>query len=66
MQSEHLVDKAGNRFPAETTERVKIISNNGGTPLVVSQNDKALGVIELQDIISPAYPNDLTACEKWV
>src|SRR5579863_6467237 len=30
----HIVDKAGNHIPAETTERVKIISNNGGTPLV--------------------------------
>jgi K+-transporting ATPase ATPase B chain len=43
--------KAGNPFPAETEERVKIIASNGGTPLVVSQNEKILGVIELQDII---------------
>jgi potassium-transporting ATPase ATP-binding subunit len=49
----HIVDRAGNRIPTETTERVKLISNNGGTPLVVSQNEKALGVIELQDIIKP-------------
>jgi K+-transporting ATPase ATPase B chain len=42
---------AGHIFPAETEERVKIIASNGGTPLVVSQNDKILGVIELQDII---------------
>ena len=49
----NLVERAGNHIPTETTERVKIISNNGGTPLVVSQNEKALGVIELQDIIKP-------------
>jgi K+-transporting ATPase ATPase B chain len=49
----HLVDRAGNIFPADTTERVKTIASNGGTPLVVSQNDKVLGVIELQDIIKP-------------
>ena len=49
----HLMEKVGTRIPAETTERVKIISNNGGTPLVVSQNEKVLGVIELQDIIKP-------------
>jgi K+-transporting ATPase ATPase B chain len=49
----HLMDKVGTRIPVETTERVKIISNNGGTPLVVSQNEKVLGVIELQDIIKP-------------
>ncbi len=42
---------AGNGFPAETEAQVKTIASNGGTPLVVSQNEKILGVIELQDII---------------
>ncbi len=49
----NMVIKAGNNFPAETEEKVKIISSNGGTPLVVCQNNMALGVIELQDIIKP-------------
>ncbi len=49
----NLTEKAGNIFPAETAERVKIISSNGGTPLVVAENEKVLGVIELQDIIKP-------------
>ncbi len=49
----NLVEKAGNSFPAETAERVTIISSNGGTPLVVAENEKVLGVIELQDIIKP-------------
>ncbi len=49
----NLVTRVGNHFPAETNERVKIISSNGGTPLVVSQNETVLGVIELQDIIKP-------------
>ena len=49
----NLVTKAGNPFPDEITERVKIISSNGGTPLVVSKNENVLGVIELQDIIKP-------------
>ncbi len=48
-----MVVKAGNDFPNETADRVKTISSNGGTPLVVSENDKVLGVIELQDIIKP-------------
>ncbi|WP_295801962.1 potassium-transporting ATPase subunit KdpB [Mucilaginibacter sp.] len=43
--------KAGNPYPDEIDERVKIIASNGGTPLVVAQNEKILGVIELQDII---------------
>lgn len=49
----NMVIKAGNKFPDEITERVKAVSSNGGTPLVVSKNDAALGVIELQDIIKP-------------
>jgi len=48
-----LSEKAGNSFPNDTSDRVTEISSNGGTPLVVSQNDKVLGVIELQDIIKP-------------
>ena len=47
----HMTEKAGNTFPAETKEAVEKISNNGGTPLVVLENDKVIGVIELQDII---------------
>ena len=49
----NLVTQAGNTFPEEVEERVKAISENGGTPLVVSENEIALGVIELQDIIKP-------------
>lgn len=49
----NLVVGAGNPFPKEVEETVKAISQNGGTPLVVSENEVALGVIELQDIIKP-------------
>jgi K+-transporting ATPase ATPase B chain len=48
-----LSEQAGNTFPNETAEKVKVISSNGGTPLVVSENEKVIGVIELQDIIKP-------------
>lgn len=48
-----ITEKAGYSIPAETEEKVKAISSNGGTPLVVSLNEKVLGVIELQDIIKP-------------
>ena len=46
-----MTEKAGNVFPKETEETVKMISNNGGTPLVVLKNGLVMGVIELQDII---------------
>lgn len=48
-----LVTRAGNSFPEATELKVKEIASNGGTPLAVSRNGKALGVIELQDIIKP-------------
>lgn len=47
----NLVEKSGNIFPEYITEVVHKISANGGTPLVVCENEKVLGVIELQDII---------------
>lgn len=49
----NIVEKAGNIFPSDIEDHVKTIATNGGTPLVVSENEKALGVIELQDIIKP-------------
>ena len=49
----NIVTQAGNAFPNEVQDRVKMISENGGTPLVVSENEVTLGVIELQDVIKP-------------
>lgn len=49
----NIVLLAGNPFPMETEDQVKVIASNGGTPLVVAVNEKTMGVIELQDIIKP-------------
>ncbi|QDW23322.1 potassium-transporting ATPase subunit KdpB [Pedobacter sp. KBS0701] len=49
----NMVQKSGNHFPSDIEDHVKAIATNGGTPLVVAENEKALGVIELQDIIKP-------------
>jgi len=46
-----MVLKAGNIFQPEITTIVNTIAANGGTPLVVIEDEKVLGVIELQDII---------------
>ena len=46
-------EAAGNKYPEEVAELVEKITSNGGTPLVVSQDDFISGVIELQDIIKP-------------
>lgn len=47
------VTKAGSEFPALIDNRVKIIAENGGTPLVVVVDATVAGVVELQDIIKP-------------
>ena len=49
----NLALSAGNYYPTETQGKVIMISSNGGTPLVVCENERILGVIELQDIIKP-------------
>ncbi|MCC8063182.1 MAG: potassium-transporting ATPase subunit KdpB [Rikenellaceae bacterium] len=43
--------EAGYPCPAGTEETVRSISENGGTPLIVCEDDRIRGVIELQDII---------------
>lgn len=48
-----LVEKHGSKFPEEIRSTVEKISSNGGTPLVVAQNDVVMGAIELQDIVKP-------------
>ena len=60
----HRVSKSGNGFPVETDEQVKLISSNGGTPLVVSRNENVLGVIELQDIIKPGIQERFNRLRK--
>lgn len=46
-----LIEGSGNRIPENLLPTIENIANNGGTPLVVSNNGKALGVIHLKDIV---------------
>ncbi len=41
----------GSHLPNEVRESVNRIATNGGTPLVVSENGRALGVIHLKDVV---------------
>ncbi|MBV9264913.1 MAG: potassium-transporting ATPase subunit KdpB [Acidobacteriaceae bacterium] len=41
----------GGHFPPEVAQTSESISRNGGTPLVVSVNARALGVIHLKDVV---------------
>lgn len=60
----NLVTKGGNRFADGMTEQINAISQNGGTPLVVSENNEVKGVIELQDIIKPGMQDRFERLRK--
>jgi K+-transporting ATPase ATPase B chain len=45
------LEEHGSSLPKEVRESVDAISRSGGTPLVVAENDRALGVIQLKDIV---------------
>jgi K+-transporting ATPase ATPase B chain len=49
----NMVINNGHSFPESLAVRIENISKNGGTPLVVAENNEVKGVIELQDIIKP-------------
>ncbi|WKK59851.1 potassium-transporting ATPase subunit KdpB [Sphingobacterium sp. BN32] len=59
-----IVEDAGNTFPQDILEAVKTIAANGGTPLVVIENEQVLGVVELQDIIKPGIQERFARLRK--
>ncbi len=59
-----IVERAGNDFPEKMSERVREIAQNGGTPLVVIENEQVLGVVELQDIIKPGITERFVRLRK--
>lgn len=50
--AQHIESQQG-KWPKELTIAVEKIAASGATPLVVSVNDEALGVIALKDIVKP-------------
>lgn len=49
----HKAEKAGHEMSREVVQRVAIIAQNGGTPLVLLKNEQVRGVIQLEDILKP-------------
>jgi K+-transporting ATPase ATPase B chain len=50
---ESYVKGQGGQLDAAVRAAVEKVSRSGGTPLVVSRNEKALGVIYLKDVVKP-------------
>ncbi len=59
-----IAEKAGHIYSANIENTVNTISANGGTPLVVSENEEVIGVIELQDIIKPGIQERFERLKK--
>ena len=47
----------GGAFPSEVAQTVEKISRSGGTPLVVAESGRVLGVIQLKDIVKGGLPD---------
>ena len=45
------VESQGGRFPAEVSQQVDEVSRRGSTPLVVAEDARVMGVVELKDIV---------------
>ncbi len=50
---EHYVTNLGGVIPPDLHQHVEKVSSLGGTPLVVCENDRILGVIYLKDTVKP-------------
>jgi len=47
----NFVESSGGVFPLAVQTEVERVARKGATPLVVAENDKVLGVIELKDVV---------------
>jgi len=54
----------GGTFPPAISRIISEIAGSGGTPLVVTQNKKVMGVIHLKDVIKPGLKNRFERLRK--
>jgi len=47
------IESMHGKWPQDLDQKIQVVAGKGGTPLVVSENEKVLGVIYLKDIIKP-------------
>jgi len=59
-----LIREYGKQIPADLVTQIEYIANQGGTPLVVSMNGEALGVIYLKDIVKGGIKERFTHLRK--
>lgn len=54
----------GNDLPADIVRKVDAIGRTGGTPLVVADNRRVLGVVHLKDVVKAGIKDRLTDLRK--
>ena len=59
-----MIESAGQTIPRELMATVSQIARNGGTPLVVSRDEAALGVIHLKDVVKGGIKERFTQLRK--
>lgn len=59
------IENLGGTFPKALYSVVASIANKGGTPLLVSEGDRVLGVVQLKDIIKGGIKERFTEMRKF-
>ncbi len=62
---EAYVSQQGGSYPATVRTSVERIAKEGGTPLVVADGAKVLGVIQLKDIVKGGIKERFAHLRKW-
>ena len=60
----HYAEASGFRVPEELRREVDAVAARGSTPLLVSENGRPLGVIELKDIVKPGIKEQFAALRR--
>lgn len=58
------IERLGGQYPVEIDPAIETISKYGGTPLLVCDNQKVIGIIELKDIIKGGIKERFNAMRK--
>ncbi|MCE5317031.1 MAG: potassium-transporting ATPase subunit KdpB [Parachlamydia sp.] len=58
------VERLGGTFPAHFKASIEDITKNGGTPLLVSDHKRIVGVIHLKDVIKGGMPDRMAQLKK--
>lgn len=58
------IESLGGRFPEQLDSAIQLVAKKGGTPLLVSNNEKIMGIIELKDVIKGGIKERFAAMRK--